>query len=58
MIMMMWMVSGMVVLRETDFYSSTQLGWIAVAFCVSCTGIFILTKKIKNQRTQKKLEAN
>lgn len=47
-IMIMWMSGGMIVLNEISYYTSWQLCGIFLSICISCTGIKVLTMKIKN----------
>ena len=54
MIMIMWILGGMVVLQEAQFYSWGQLGGIAASFFVCCIGIYLLVAKIKTQRRETK----
>ena len=49
-IMISWMVSGMFLLREGQYYSTTDLVWIFSSFAICCLGIKVLMSKIKQQR--------
>lgn len=50
MIMMMWMMGGMIVLDEMQYYSTQALCVIAASFLISCLGIKLLTMKVKRVR--------
>ena len=50
MLMMMWMVGGMVVLNEIEYYNAWQLLGIFISICICCVGIKIILMKVKSQR--------
>lgn len=58
MIMMMWMMGGMIVLDEMQYYSTKSLCIIAVSFMISCIGIKVLTMKIKQVKRMNSNESN
>eukprot|EP00354_Favella_ehrenbergii_P012378 CAMPEP_0170470644 /NCGR_PEP_ID=MMETSP0123-20130129/13046_1 /TAXON_ID=182087 /ORGANISM="Favella ehrenbergii, Strain Fehren 1" /LENGTH=59 /DNA_ID=CAMNT_0010737863 /DNA_START=1474 /DNA_END=1649 /DNA_ORIENTATION=+ len=49
-IMISWMVSGMLVLKEGQYYSAKELVLIFASFAICCLGIKVLMSKIKEQR--------
>lgn len=54
-IMTSWLLSGMIVFREIDYYETKELIYIACSLIVCCIGIYLLyskTKYIKEQSQQ------
>ena len=49
-IMICWMVSGMLVLREGQYYTVKELVVMFTGFVICCTGIRVLMAKIKSRR--------
>ena len=50
--MIFWMAGGMVMLNEISYYTALELFGIFISICISCTGIKVLTMKIKKQRRE------
>ena len=55
-IMIFWMLSGMIILRESSKYTTSQFFGIFGSILVCCIGIKVLISKIKTQRMQKYLD--
>ena len=51
--MCLWMIAGMAILQESQYYSWGKLFSMFGSFLVCCIGIRILMSKIKNQRLVK-----
>lgn len=56
MVMILWMVSGMVLLHEVSFYSTGEVAIIFGSFLICLLGVYVLTLKIKMQRLKDKAD--
>ena len=47
MVMVLWMASGMVILREIENYTKTELSIIIFSFGICLLGVYVIMQKIK-----------
>ena len=52
-IMMIWILTGMIVFQETQYYETRDLAFIFSAMVVCCIGIYFLYAKTKNLKQMK-----
>ena len=57
-IMMAWILTGLIVARETQFYTAGELGSIFTAMIICCLGIFFLQQKhlVRKKQTKVNIE--
>ena len=55
-VQILWILSGMLILEESQYYTWAKMGGILASFVVSCVGVAILMMKINKQNKTRWVE--